>query len=47
MLTGPPVYPADLLSRRFRGGGCYIGLSLGKLMFSLLQVVKQNYSLPH
>ena len=20
-LVGPPVYPADLLSRRFRGGG--------------------------
>ena len=24
ILTRPPVYPADLLSRRFReGGGCY------------------------
>ena len=22
MLKGPPVYPADLLSRRFRGGEC-------------------------
>ena len=22
-LTGPPVSPADLLSRRFRGGECY------------------------
>ena len=22
MLTGPPVYPTDLLSRRFRGGEC-------------------------
>ena len=23
ILTGPPAYPADLLSRRFRGGECY------------------------
>ena len=23
ILTGPPVYPADLASRRFRGGECY------------------------
>ena len=23
ILTGPPVYPAVLLSRRFRGGECY------------------------
>ena len=23
ILKGPPVYPADLLSRRFRGGECY------------------------
>ena len=23
ILTGPPEYPADLLSRRFRGGECY------------------------
>ena len=23
ILTGPPEYPADLLSRRFRGGECF------------------------
>ena len=30
VLTGPPVYPADLVSRRFRGESV-IRLSLGKL----------------
>ena len=38
-MTGPPVYPADLLSRRFRGEGV-IRLSLGKLLVNLSQVVK-------
>ena len=44
ILTGPrPVYPADLLSRRFRGGEYYvIRLSLGKLLVNLLQVVKRT-----
>ena len=46
ILTGPPVYPADLLSRRFRGGECYvIRLSLGKLLVNLLQVVKRTNTL--
>ena len=33
-LTGPPVYPADLVSRRFRGRSV-IRLSLGKLLVNL------------
>ena len=43
ILTGPPVYPADLRSRRFRGG-VIIRLSLGKLLLviNLLQVVKRT-----
>ena len=41
ILTGPPVYPADLLSRRFRGEGGVTRLSLGKLLVNLLQVVKR------
>ena len=40
-LTGPPVYPADLLSRRFRGGSG-IRLSLGKLLVNLVQMVKRT-----
>ena len=42
-LTGPPVYQADLLSRRFRGGECNNrALSLGKLVVNLLQAVKRT-----
>ena len=44
MLTGPPVYPADLLSRRFRGESI-IRLSLGKLLVNLWQVVEQTNTL--
>ena len=32
ILTDPPVYPADLLFRRFRGEECSEGYSLGKLL---------------
>ena len=39
ILTRPTVYSADLLSRRFRGESV-IGLSLGKLLVNLLQVVE-------
>ena len=42
MLLGPPEYPADLLSRCFRGGECAIRLSLGKLSVKLLQVDKRT-----
>ena len=35
------MYPADLLSRRFRGEGV-ISLSLGKLLVNLLQVSKRR-----
>ena len=41
ILTGPPVYPADLVSRRFRGKSV-VKLSLGKLLVDLLQVVKRT-----
>ena len=34
------VHPADLVSRRFRGRGCYMRLSLGKLLVNLLQVAE-------
>ena len=40
-MTGPPVYPADLLSRR-SGRESVIRLSLGKLRVNLLQVVKRT-----
>ena len=38
------MYPADLLSRRFRGGKCYHGirLSLSQLLVNQLQVVKRT-----
>ena len=39
LLTGPPAYPVDLLSRRVRGRECY---KLGKLVVNLLQVVKRT-----
>ena len=38
---GPPVYPADLVSRRFKGESG-IRLSFGKLLVNLLQVVKRT-----
>ena len=41
ILTGPPEYPADQLSRRLRGESV-IRLSLGKLLVNLLQVVKRT-----
>ena len=46
ILRGPPVYPADLLSRRFRGEESVIRLSLGKLLVNLLQVVKRTNTSP-
>ena len=41
LLARPPVYLADLLSRRFRGGSA-IRLSLGEQLVGLLQVVKRT-----
>ena len=35
IMTRPPEHPADLLSRRFRGGGV-IRLSLGELLLFIL-----------
>ena len=41
-VTGPPVYPAAMLSRRFRGGESVVRLSLGKLLVNLLQVGRRT-----
>ena len=41
ILAGSLVYPADLLSRRFKGASV-LRLSLGKLLVNLLQVVKRT-----
>ena len=46
MLTGPPVYPADLLSRRFRGEECYKAYFWVILLVDLLQVVKRTNTPP-
>ena len=43
ILTGPPVYSADLLYPAVSGGeSVIIRLSLGKLLVNLLQVVKRT-----
>ena len=48
ILTGPPVYPVDLVSRRFRGGKYYvIRLSLGKQLVDLSASGQTDYEMPH
>ena len=42
ILTGPPVYSADLLYPAVSWGESVIRLSLGKLLVNLLQVVKRT-----
>ena len=41
-LTGPPVYPAELVYPAVSGGKSVIRLGLGKLLVNRLQVVKRT-----